>query len=59
MQVAAFISVAISVVVAVVAFLGLRHVPPTSTEPLGAAQADERPAQPRSAPTAPAPESGA
>ena len=58
MQVAAIISVALSVVVAVVAFLGLRHIPPTNAQPLGAAQADEEVSTGRSASITPAPESG-
>jgi MFS transporter, DHA2 family, multidrug resistance protein len=40
MQIAAIISVVLSVVVAAVSWLGLRHVPPTSVEPLGAEQPD-------------------
>ena len=58
MQVAAIISVALSVVVAVVAFLGLRHIPPTNAQPLGAAQANEEASTRRSASITPAPESG-
>ena len=41
MQVAAIISVVLSVLVAVVTFVGLRHVPPTDAQPLGTAQAGE------------------
>ena len=62
MQVAAFISVALSILVAVVSFVGLRHVPPTDTEPLGTEQPREDAedvSTPRNAPIARAPESGA
>jgi DHA2 family multidrug resistance protein-like MFS transporter len=38
MQVAAFISVAMAIVVAIIAFVGLRHVPPTKVQPLGTEQ---------------------
>jgi DHA2 family multidrug resistance protein-like MFS transporter len=38
MQIAALISVVLSVVVAIITFVGLRHVPPTSQEPLGTEQ---------------------
>jgi DHA2 family multidrug resistance protein-like MFS transporter len=41
MQVAALICVVLSVVVAVITFFGLRHVPPTSAEPLGAHEGDQ------------------
>ncbi len=43
MQVAAFISVAMAIVVAVISFIGLRHVPPTKEEPLGVEQGAEAP----------------
>ena len=43
MQLVAVISVVLSVVVALLTFLGLRHVPPTSSEPLGAAQESAEP----------------
>ena len=66
MQVAALISVALSLVVAVITFFGLRHVPPTKEEPLGTEQAPENGRQPRSehapaphATASPARESGA
>jgi DHA2 family multidrug resistance protein-like MFS transporter len=39
MQIAALISVVLSIVVAVITFIGLRHVPPTKVEPLGVEQA--------------------
>jgi DHA2 family multidrug resistance protein-like MFS transporter len=38
MQIAALISVAVSIVVAVITFIGLRHVPPTRIAPLGVEQ---------------------
>ncbi len=41
MQIAALISVALSIVVAVITFVGLRHVPPTREEPLGTEQGGE------------------
>ncbi|HET9852133.1 MAG TPA: MFS transporter [Candidatus Limnocylindrales bacterium] len=41
MQVAALISVVVSIVVAVIALVGLRHVPPTKVEPLGVEQRGE------------------
>jgi DHA2 family multidrug resistance protein-like MFS transporter len=59
MQVAAIISVALSVVVAVVAFIGLRHIPPTDAQPLGAAQPDNAGSTSRNATITTAPESGA
>jgi len=40
MQVAALISVVVSIVVAGVAFFGLRHVPPTKEQPLGVEHRD-------------------
>jgi MFS transporter, DHA2 family, multidrug resistance protein len=45
MQVAALISVVLSIVVAIVTFIGLRHVPSTNVQPLGG----EQPASPESA----------
>ena len=49
MQVAAVISVALSILVALITYFGLRHVPPTSAEPLGAAQ-DHGESQPSTVP---------
>jgi DHA2 family multidrug resistance protein-like MFS transporter len=57
MQVAALISVALAIVVAVLSFLGLRHVPPTSAEPLGAHDADPGSERRRGATASAAPES--
>ena len=59
MQVAALISVALAIVVAVVSFLGLRQVPPTSAEPLGAHDADAGSGRRGGASAAAAPESAA
>ena len=59
MQVAALISVVLSVVVAAITFVGLRHVPPTKDQPLGTEQAHDGVSNTRSAPIARAPESGA
>ena len=59
MQVAALISVALAIVVAVLSFLGLRHVPPTSAEPLGAHDADPGSERRRGATASAAPESAA
>jgi len=61
MQIAALISVVLSVVVAVITFVGLRHVPPTNVEPLGAEQSTDRTAAsgPAPRPAAAARESGA
>ena len=58
MQVAAVISVALSILVAVITFVGLRHVPPTKEEPLGAEQASDHVHDHPRASGAPAPESG-
>jgi MFS transporter, DHA2 family, multidrug resistance protein len=51
MQIAALISVVLSIIVAVITFVGLRHVPPTNVEPLGVEQSAEEPS-PASLPTA-------
>ena len=59
MQVAALISVALAVIVAVIAFVGLRHVPPTSEEPLGAQEPGGAEAEaPATAPSSPRPPAG-
>jgi DHA2 family multidrug resistance protein-like MFS transporter len=58
MQVAAIISVVLSVVVAVVSFIGLRHIPPTDAQPLGTAQANDEVSTRGNASMTPAPESG-
>ena len=50
MQIAALISVALSIVVAVITFVGLRHVPPTKEEPLGTEQGGEPAHDPAPAP---------
>ena len=56
MQIAALISVVVSIIVAVIAFVGLRHVPPTKVEPLGVEQSGDQPPaaapSPRPAPAA-------
>jgi DHA2 family multidrug resistance protein-like MFS transporter len=61
MQIAALISVVLSVVVAVITFVGLRHVPPTTVEPLGLEQSTYGTASSKRAPrrAAAARESGA
>ena len=59
MQVAALISVALSIVVAVISFVGLRHVPPTSEEPLGTEQPGHGSSSGRSETGGTAAESGA
>jgi MFS transporter, DHA2 family, multidrug resistance protein len=51
MQIAALISVVLSIIVAVITFVGLRHVPPTNVEPLGVEQSADEPS-PASLPTA-------
>ncbi len=61
MQVACLISVVVSVVVAVITYVGLRHVPPTKEEPLGTEQSTEQPVDRAAAPhvpVSPARESG-
>ena len=55
MQVACLISVALSIVVAVITFVGLRHVPPTKEEPLGMEQGTEQGAEQANGPRDPAP----
>jgi DHA2 family multidrug resistance protein-like MFS transporter len=57
MQIAALISVVLSIVVAVITFVGLRHVPPTKEEPLGVEQPSGGASGPHAS-MAPAPESG-
>ncbi len=55
MQVACLISVVVSLVVAVITFVGLRHVPPTKDKPLGTEQATEHASEhPTAQPSEPA-----
>ena len=57
LRVATLVSVVLAVVVAVITLLGLRHVPPTSVEPLGTAHEPSTDANPGGAAPRRAPES--